>query len=329
MTKIQKLAYGLIGIIIKYHDSQNVEERVIDAFAKKNHLERKAAEEKIISDTFALKQDQLKGFLTNLIEGCTANYQERKDYLNYILNTALFIHECCSRTNAFGLEELNRIELQLNQLFHDFRLLLTTTKGTPCQVHNLSTCSLSKDYQDIKNLTGLLDYVGYYYTRSGNFLNTEVMQVFKIGKNTHEEDIAATAKLMCLELQTPHLIKLIEQQKKELKELREEKEFAESRIRNQMNICEKLKQEKEDNYKQLLVFSNQLTQKTIEYNALKKQLDESLETNKKMKEKFTTTFALHTSKMDYNSLLKQFGFNSNRDTTNIRSQQAPDLNNIK
>lgn len=335
MTKIQRLAYGLISIVIKYHDSQNVEEKAIDAFAKKSNLERKSAEEQLFKDIFLLSPIELKEVLTNLINSCTTNYQERKDYLNFILDTIINLKDCCSRQEAFTSETLDSIENQLKQLFQDFILLLKSNKGTPCKVHRLSLCSLSKEHQNFSTLTGLLDYGGFYFTRSGNFLNTEVMQVFKITTNAHDEDIAATAKLMCLELQTPHLIKLIELQKNEIKKLKERVQFIENSHEDHLQHYEKLKIDNANLKKQQEEYKTQLVSKSQEndslrdqLNALQEQLEDSRETNKKMKEKFTFNFASHASKMDYNNLLKQYGFNNNRNNQD-QGQQESELNHLK
>ncbi|CAM2788105.1 Uncharacterised protein [Legionella steigerwaltii] len=219
MTRLEELIYSLATVIVRYHDSQDIKEKLVVAvepsvLRKKSH--DRAIE--IIQDT---KTDYFP-FLEGKIAACTKGYHVREQYLLFILNEIRFLKEQLDRKTPFEPKELQTFQEQLTQLFIDFRQLLNLKNG----MMHPATENSSKGSK-LKELSGLLNtrYVGGKYCNSGQLLIDEVLFVLHMTTEDSNSELKEIAGNICIEHQTQ-----LSLQSEKLKNEAKESEFEKQKL---------------------------------------------------------------------------------------------------
>ncbi|MCW8410052.1 hypothetical protein OQJ13_13810 [Legionella sp. PATHC035] len=213
MTRLEELIYSLATVIVRYHDSQAVKEKLVSA-VEPTALRKKSHERamEIIQDT---KTDYFP-YLQGKISACTKSYHDREDFLLFILNETRFLKEQLDRKTPFEEIELQTFHEHLTQLFIDFRQLLNLKNGVAYSVTSNNTKG-----SKMPDLSGLLNarMVGGKYCNSGQLLIEEVLFVLHMTPEDSNAELKQIASNICLEFQTQ-----LENQREKLKRANEDSE---------------------------------------------------------------------------------------------------------
>ncbi|KTC79008.1 hypothetical protein [Legionella cherrii] len=236
MTRLEELIYSLATVIVRYHDSQDIRDKLVvavDPTALKKKSHERAIE--IIQDT---KIDYFP-YLEGRISACTKGYHGREEFLFFVLNEIRFLKEQLDRKTPFEEKELQTFHEQLTQLFIDFRQLLNIKKG----FKHSATLNSSKGAKT-QELSGLLNdrMIGGKYCNSGQLLIEEVLFVLHMTTEDSNAELKEIASNICLEHQTQ-----LENQREKLKKANEdsEKEINKSELDKLKTSSEVQKSESE------------------------------------------------------------------------------------
>ena len=250
MTRLEELIYSLATVIVRYHDSQAIEPKlVVPAELTATALRKKSHERAV--EIIQNKETDYVSYLEGKITACTKGYHAREQYLLFLLKEISFLKEQLNRKTPFEHLELQTFQGQLTQLFIDFRQLLNLKNGV---IHK-ATENSSKGNEP-KELSGLLNtrYVGGKYCNSGQLLIDEVLFVLHMTTEDSDAELKQIAANICSEHQT-QLEHQSEKQKKVAQELEHEKQISSSleAQKSELGAAHSLAMSEKDKAHQLVV----------------------------------------------------------------------------
>ncbi|CAM3055024.1 hypothetical protein [Legionella worsleiensis] len=203
MTRCEELLYSLVAVMIRYHDKQpgvtlKITERDEVLLRKKTHCLAK----EIMSNT----EIDFKTQLQDLIEQSTKHHDDRKPFLNYLVNEIIFLKSIVDKNSSFSSGQFAAYTTQVIELVTDLKHLLANSKGTksPIRYHNTDLSPGSTVFLD-----GLVD--NHYYSRgqlcnSGLILKEEILDRFNLTLHAPQAELDEFAMQLCQEHQNILLI---------------------------------------------------------------------------------------------------------------------------
>lgn len=189
MIQMEELIYSLTSVIIRYLDSQDEYNKIVQAPPEEHINQTRDYSKKIFSDS----GDAIKEKLDKLIEIHTESYPTRRPLLKYFSNEIQFLKNQIDRTTPYTHEEFDSFEKQITQLLFDFKTLLYTPKGIKCSIMLHPCVSTGKETLDpdyilsLRNpakessitLNGLKSppYMPKTFCTSGDFLIQEFTEI--------------------------------------------------------------------------------------------------------------------------------------------------------